>query len=392
MRGTFGDVAAARWDAGRYVTVMAVCFGLTVVLTRLYLISAGYPKIGGATYHIAHSLFGGLSLVIACVLMLLYANRGVVMAAAVLSGLGLGLFIDEVGKFITANNDYFFPLAAPIIYFTFLLVVLVARRAHRVRARGPRALLIEALDGLPALLSGRMTVSQREVLLARLEAVRTAGGREDHCDLAQALQDYLRVYAPLDGMVAYAGARPSALVAALLRVEDRLAPQRVLRPLLTAVVAAHALWSTTRLAMTAAVAGGWHTQFGPLARLLDTSGVHGWKGLLTWGCSVTLEVVVAILYTAAAIEWLCGRERTGVRAAEAATVLTLTAVNVLNSYFNQFATVFTALAEGLLLVALLRYRRRFLAGSVVPSGRVESQRGQGPNISDVEESDRSANR
>ena len=76
-----------------------------MVLTRLYLISTGYPKIGGGVYHIAHALFGGLSLVVACVLVLLYANRGVLTACAVLGGLGLGLFIDEIGKFITANNN-----------------------------------------------------------------------------------------------------------------------------------------------------------------------------------------------------------------------------------------------------------------------------------------------
>ena len=121
-----------REDAARNVRLVAVAFGVTVVVTRLYLALTGYPQIGGATYHLAHALWGGLLLLLGGLAALMWSNRWVPTATAVLVGVGSGLFVDEVGKFITRQNDYFTPLAAPIIY------VVVPGRARAGDGDAPR--------------------------------------------------------------------------------------------------------------------------------------------------------------------------------------------------------------------------------------------------------------
>jgi hypothetical protein len=129
-----------RADGANNVRLLAVSFGVAVVGTRLYLSLAGWPQIGGGDYHIAHALWGGLLLLVGGVITLLWSNPWVPRATALCFGVGCGLFIDEVGKFITARNDYFTPLAAPIIYVFFLAVLgitVVARRPSPVVVEEP---------------------------------------------------------------------------------------------------------------------------------------------------------------------------------------------------------------------------------------------------------------
>lgn len=121
-----------REGAERSLLLVIVSFIVAVVGTRWFLQATGYPQVGGGELHVAHMLWGGLALVVAALLLLVVSSSWVPPVTAILTGAGTGLFIDEVGKFITASNDYFYPLAAPLIYgllLAFALVFLLVR--HR---------------------------------------------------------------------------------------------------------------------------------------------------------------------------------------------------------------------------------------------------------------------
>lgn len=96
----------------------------TVLVIRLYLAATHYPQVGGGGLHISHMLWGGLGMLIALVLSLAFVGRYVQAVVAILGGIGFGTFIDELGKFITSDNNYFFQPTLTLIYIIYIVMFL----------------------------------------------------------------------------------------------------------------------------------------------------------------------------------------------------------------------------------------------------------------------------
>ncbi|MEW6179608.1 MAG: hypothetical protein AB1522_06760 [Chloroflexota bacterium] len=95
--------------AERYLLIALIGYAASVLGVRLFLELTNYPRVEFGSLHIAHVIWGGLFLFVAALLPLMFANRWALFWSALLSGIGFGLFIDEIGKFITQSNDYFYP-------------------------------------------------------------------------------------------------------------------------------------------------------------------------------------------------------------------------------------------------------------------------------------------
>jgi len=115
----------------------------TILFIRLQLWATNYPRLGGGKLHIAHLLWGGVAMLGAIVLLLSFLGRGRRHAAAVIGGAGFGFFIDEIGKFVTSDNDYFFKPAAGMIYLVFIAFYLVVRSLGWQRPLTPEECLME---------------------------------------------------------------------------------------------------------------------------------------------------------------------------------------------------------------------------------------------------------
>ena len=146
---------------------------LTVLTLRVYLKATNYPQIGGGGLHIAHVLWGGLGMVVAIAILLSFVTTGVRPIAALIGGIGFGAFIDELGKFVTSDNNYFFKPTAALIYVVFAVLVLAVRWG-RSGTMTPTESLVNAIELSKDLAAGRLSSSERDRGLALLAAAEQA--------------------------------------------------------------------------------------------------------------------------------------------------------------------------------------------------------------------------
>jgi hypothetical protein len=161
-------IGARDFEAGLYLQDFLVATVAAILMVRLFLELTGYPRVGGGALHIAHMLWGGLLMLAALVLLLAVIGKRTKRAAAIIGGVGFGLFIDELGKFITTDNDYFFQPAIALIY-GLLMLLFLGFRAIEWRSLTDDELLANAADMLREVVMGGATEAEVTRTLSLLE-------------------------------------------------------------------------------------------------------------------------------------------------------------------------------------------------------------------------------
>jgi hypothetical protein len=346
-----------RENAVRYLMISLFSFVATVSVVRSFLVLTGYPQIGQGTLHIAHVLWGGLILYIAAILPLIYLNPRLHFIEAILSGIGMGLFLDEVGKFITREYDYFFPAAAPIMYVFFLLIVVLIIMIRRPAQVDGRSELVQALEIIREQLYRPLNSQERNHLEMDMKGVIENDPDGFHRDMAQGLLSLVQSDTRTIPDKPPAWWLKSAGLIERWLTEIRLSWMLIFGMLLVS-------WLTLKNPLQA-----WLQSIIPnslLERLLQS---HFGRQIASSDSPalsttrISLELLIGILLLVSIGFFFAGKKRLAVSLAYFCLLASLVALDMLLFYFEQFSTVGTVLVQFLVLYGVISYRARFLNDS-----------------------------
>jgi hypothetical protein len=360
-----------RQGVERYLLTSLVSFALAVIAVRLFLEITGYPQLGNSTLHIAHVLWGGLLLFIAGLFPLVLANAWAYTTAAVLNGVGMGLFIDEIGKFITQTNNYFYPPAAPIIYAFFLLIVLLYLYIRRPAPLSTRRRMYQVLHDLGEVLDHDLQPDEKLQLTINLGQVLAEEPDSNLGQLSIALITFL------ENESLYLHNRPPTFVERLFskwsifrETSFRASPSRQawlseprFRILLVGLLCLSAFWVLAGMALFIAFLVSHIDLASNLILLMRSKNLTSLNALRFSFIRILLEGVFGLLQVFAALLIFRGRQVLGVRLAIISLVMLLTTVDLLVFYIDQFSATMTVLGQFGLLILILLYRNLYLKTS-----------------------------
>lgn len=343
--------------------VSLIAFAGTIMLTRLFLELTGYPQLGGGDLHIAHVLWGGLALFIGALLPLIFANRWALFYSSILTGVGMGLFMDEVGKFITSTNDYFFPAAAAIVYIFFLITVLVYLRLRRPVSANPRQTLYRVFDDFSEVLDHDLDPLEHAELDRNLDKIIETAQDENLLRLAASLKDYLNHSDT--ALVEHKPDFQDRMRARWQWAEARIFSRPRLKLLVVSmlIVACFLAW-VELFRIAGPIFNGTDLINAVIKTGIEQGEIRSLAGASWFFVHLVLQALVGLSLLVSVILLVIGKVKRGVHWGITALVASLIIVNVLTFFFEQFSTSAIAVYQLLVLLGLVNYRRRFIQDSV----------------------------
>jgi len=337
----------------RYLLITMISFALSVSAVRVFLEITNYPQIGSDALHISHVLWGGLLLFASSLLPLIFVNKRILDISALLSGIGVGLFIDEVGKFITQTNNYFYPAAAPIIYVFFLLTIQIYRMIRKPIKNDLRTNLFHTLEEFEEVLEGDLSDIEKEKIINRMEAVDLVSEDKDLLILKEMfvlfLKDPSRPFIEHDPDIFEKAANwLSCFEKKIFEKEKFYTCLRLLWIFLGFILVAQPLFIVSGIDKPIHITG-------LLKSIIDSSLLHSEKINLFGLFRIVLQVFSGVGLWVCALFYKVEKGTNWISIAHLILLIVLTVVNSLVFFYDQFSTIIFVMIEFLVFLLTTRF-------------------------------------
>ncbi|HEX6977301.1 MAG TPA: hypothetical protein VF185_03005 [Patescibacteria group bacterium] len=346
-----------RYGFENYLRIMLTSFALSVIVTRLYLATAGYPQLGRGSIHFAHVLWGGLLLFVATLVPIIFSNKWSFKISALASGIGVGLFIDEVGKFITSTNNYFYPPAAPIIYAFFVLLVLLYYSLKKENKKfDERKELFKSMDLFQDALDLELAPDEKRDLVRSLTKISKESENFHYKHLANSLLLFIEkdtvVEKPAKLII------PAKYVRKLKFLEQKVVTKKGLELVFIAglaLLAVNAFTGELPLLIRVALET---KNIGDVINVLMSFKEISSPRIFPWYLlKVATEGVIGVIYVASIRFLLVKNSKKAIFFSTVGLLASLTIINLLVFYFDQFKALGDTLIEFAMLLVVQRYKK-----------------------------------
>ena len=159
---------------------------VAILVVRFYLTLAHFPQLGKGGLHIAHMLWGGLLMTLSMLILFTFLTKASRYLASVLGGIGFGIFIDEIGKFVTSDNNYFFQPTFLLIYLIFIFIYVLMKTFGKMQQITSEEYVINSIDLMKEAVINDLDEREKEIAIQYLKKSNI------HTSLTQTLEKMYR--------------------------------------------------------------------------------------------------------------------------------------------------------------------------------------------------------
>jgi len=338
-----------RENASEVILTMMIWAIVAILGTRLWLEITGYPVIGRGEWHIAHVMWGGLLMMLSTLINFAFHGNRLRKICAGAFGFGFGLFIDETGKFLSRDNNYFFQPAIILIYLLFIVLFFVYRYLEKTEPKDPKSLLFQVISGLEEVAEGDLDNQEKEKMLNKLTKI-----------IASAQTSNLALAKSLKTLVEKCETNPKEVDrwGKMWRMLRRFAYRKIFKRQMDLTI--------LMLAAIYFIVGGIIDSWYLMSRFEDNRLFDFWYQdltLLTRGDLIIFSLkaisdgLASVLFVAGTWWVVKGRKRKGVRYFQYGLLVNIFLASVFKFYFEQFSGVFGLGLSIIIYYGLDRLRR-----------------------------------